>query len=329
MRNNKNRSPLTDIPNSAFDTPHLEHTTVLLREAVDLLAPRLGGVYLDGTLGGGGHAEEVLRRTAPDGTLIGLDQDSDAIERAGRRLAAYGNRVTLRQANFRNAARVLAGLGIDTVDGVLLDLGVSWFHLRSPERGFSFLADGPLDMRMNREGAVTAQDLVNTLPRRELARILREYGEEQKANAIAKAIERARERGPITTTAQLAQIVSGVFPPFPRRIHPATLTFQALRIAVNDELEALKEGLDGMIGLLRPGGRIAVIAFHSLEDRIVKQSFAGHAKPCVCPPRLPVCRCGKVADLKVLTKRPVTASAEEVDLNPAARSAKLRAAEKL
>jgi 16S rRNA (cytosine1402-N4)-methyltransferase len=307
-----------------------DHTTVLLREAVDLLAPRSGGIYVDGTLGGGGHAEEILRRSGPDGILVGLDQDAVALERAGQRLANYGGRALLRRANFREVTEVLPELGFDAVDGFLLDLGLSWFHLGSPERGFSFLADGPLDMRMDGRQAVTAADLVNTLPRQELARILFEFGEEKKANVIARAIERARGRGPITSTVQLAQIVAGVFPPYPpRRTHPATLTFQALRIAVNDELSALRNGLSGMIALLRPGGRIVIISFHSLEDRIVKQAFAEHARACICPPRMPVCRCGTRADLKVLTKRPVVASAQKVAENPAARSAKLRAAERI
>jgi 16S rRNA (cytosine1402-N4)-methyltransferase len=237
--------------------------------------------------------------------------------------------VVFRQANFRDLAAVLEGLGIGAVDGVLLDLGLSWFHLRSPERGFSFLADGPLDMRMDAGSGTTAADLVNDLPRAELARILREYGEEKKANAIAKAIEQARSRGPITSTVQLAEIVSSVFPPYPpRRVHPATLTFQALRIAVNDELGALRDALEQAVPLLRPGGRIAVITFHSLEDRIVKRAFVEQARECVCPPRMPVCRCGKRAELTVVTKRPVTPSEDEIAGNPAARSAKLRVAQR-
>ena len=269
---------MPETPNSEIRKPQSEHTTVLLREAVDLLAPRPGGVYLDGTLGGGGHAEEVLHRSAPDGVLIGLDQDADAVARTRERLAPYGERAVIRQANFRDIAEVLSGLGIDALDGVLLDLGLSWFHIRNAERGFSFQAEGPLDMRMNAGSPTTAADLVNTLSRQELARIIREYGEEKKANAIAKAIERARGRGPITSTVQLAQIVSSVFPPYPpRRTHPATLTFQALRIAVNDEMDALREGLGAAITVLRPGGRIAIISFHSLEDRIVKQAYVEHA----------------------------------------------------
>lgn len=321
---------MADDPRSEIHTPQLEHTTVLLREAVDLIAPRPGGVYVDGTLGGGGHAEEILKRSSPDGILIGLDQDKDAVARSRARLAGFGERAVLRQVNFRELEQVLAELKIERVDGVLLDLGLSWFHLRSPERGFSFMSEGPLDMRMDAGGDTTAADLVNTLSRNDLARIIREYGEENKAYPIAKAIERARDREPITTTTQLSQIVSSVFPPYPpRRIHPATLTFQALRIAVNDELGALREGLDQAIGRLRPGGRAAIISFHSLEDRIVKQAFVAHAKGCICPPRLPVCRCGKKPDLKVLTKRPIMASDDETAANPAARSAKLRAAEKL
>lgn len=317
-------------PQSETRNPKLEHTTVLLREAVDLLAPRPGGVYVDGTLGGGGHAEEILRRSAPDGILIGLDRDADAVGRCRERLRPFGGRARLVQGNAGKLEEHLAGLGIAQVDGVLLDLGVSWFHLRSAERGFSFQADGPLDMRMDRSAGATAADLVNTLPRQELTRILREYGEERKADAIAKAIERARARGPLTSTIQLAQVVSSVFPPYPpRRTHPATLTFQALRIAVNDELAALQAALDQAVRLVRPGGRVAIISFHSLEDRIVKQTFVRHARPCTCPPKLPYCSCGKQADLKIVTRHPVVASDDEVAANPASRSAKLRAAEKL
>ena len=311
-------------------TPHLQHVPVLLREAVDLLAPRNGGVYVDGTLGAGGHAEEILRRSAPGGILIGLDRDIEAVERCRINLAPYGIRALLRQANYRDMPAVLSELGYETVDGVLLDLGVSWFHLKTPERGFSFTLNGPLDMRMDASGSQTAADLVNTLSRKELVRILREYGEESRAGAIARAIENARAQGPITRTVQLAEIVSGVFPPYPRRrIHPATLTFQALRIAVNDELGALREGLDHITPCLKSGGRVVIITFHSLEDRMVKQAFAQSAKGCICSPRLPVCSCGRKPSLKILTRRPVCPGSEAVESNPAARSAKLRAAEKL
>ncbi len=325
MRSDPDSNPKYEIRN-----PQSEHITVLLNEAVDLLAPRAGGVYVDGTLGGGGHAAELLKRSAPDGVVIGLDQDVQALARAREVLAPYGSRAVLLQRNFRDLPAALAELGRDAVDGILLDLGVSWFHLRTPERGFSFMLDGPLDMRMDQSMPQTAASLVNTLPAAELTRILREYGEEDKAVAIARAIERARTRGPITGTVQLAGIVASVFPPYPpRRIHPATKTFQALRIAVNDELGALREGLQHMVRLLRPGGRIAVISFHSLEDRIIKQAFVAGATACICPPKLPQCGCGKVPELRVLTKRPVLAGPDEVARNPASRSAKLRGAEKL
>jgi len=308
----------------------LEHTPVLLHEAVDLLAPKAGGLYVDGTLGAGGHAAEILKRSAPDGVLIGMDQDADAVERCRTNLAPYGDRVIIRQANYRDLPEVLSEFGPTVVDGVLLDLGMSWFHLKSPARGFSFMLDGPLDMRMDMSKPLTAADLVNTLPHEELVKIIREYGEDHRAGAIARAIEKARVRGPITSTVQLAKIVSSVFPPYPpRRIHPATLTFQALRIAVNDELASLREGLTGIIQMLRPGGRVAVITFHSLEDRIVKQAFVKEAKGCVCPPRMPVCACGRKPLLRILTPRPVVPGEEELRENPASRSAKLRAAERL
>jgi 16S rRNA (cytosine1402-N4)-methyltransferase len=321
---------MEDSSPSAQRTQHVQHIPVLLQEAVDLLAPKHGGVYVDGTLGAGGHAAEILKRSAPGGILIGLDRDAEAVERSRITLALYGNRVFLRQANYRDMSTVLSELGYGSVDGVLLDLGVSLFHVKTPERGFSFMLDGPLDMRMDASSSQTAADLVNTLSREELIRILREYGEESRAGAIARAIEKARARGPITRTVQLAEIVSGVFPRHPRRrIHPATLTFQALRIAVNDEMGALREGLDHITPCLKPGGRLVIITFHSLEDRVVKQAFAQAAKGCICSPRLPVCSCGRKPSLKILTKRPVFPGSGAVEKNPAARSAKLRAAEKL
>lgn len=330
MRSGKSSHNEEDFPNSELPAPNVKHTPVLLQEAVDLLMPKAGGVYVDGTLGAGGHAEEILRRSSPDGVLIGMDRDAEAIARAGERLSSFGARAILRQENYRNIAGVLAESGYATVDGILLDLGVSSFHLKTPERGFSFMLDGPLDMRMDARRPQTAGDLVNTLPGDELARIIREYGEDPKAGAIARAIERARARGAITSTVQLAGIISSVFPPYlPRRIHPATLTFQALRIAINDEMGALREGLDHMIPVLKSGGRLAVISFHSLEDRIVKQTFAASAKGCICPPRMPVCGCGKKPLLKILTQRPLLPGQDETNNNPAARSAKLRVAERL
>jgi 16S rRNA (cytosine1402-N4)-methyltransferase len=317
-------------PHSELGIANLIHIPVLLRETIDLVAHKSGGVYVDGTLGAGGHAAEILMRTAPDGILIGLDRDAEAIERSTARLKSFGSRAIVRQANYRDLPSVLSGLGYESIDGVLLDLGVSWFHLKSPERGFSFMLDGPLDMRMDHSKPPTAADLVNTLPREELSRIIREYGEESRAWAIAGAIEKERGRQLITSTAQLARIVSSVFPPYlPRRIHPATLTFQALRIAVNDEIGSLREGLDRIIPVIKTGGRLAVISFHSLEDRIVKRTFAAAARGCICPPKMPVCNCGKKPVLKVLTHRPIIAGPKELEQNPAARSAKLRAAEKI
>jgi len=330
VKNHLEEKEIDRDPNPEFLTPNLEHIPVLLRETINLLAPRARGIYVDGTLGGGGYAEEILKRSSPDGILIGLDQDPEAVERCRVRLAAFSDRAFIEHANYRELPLVLEKLGYDMVDGAVLDLGVSWFHLKSPKRGFSFQQDGPLDMRMDPSRGQTAADLVNGLSRDELAKIIREYGEERRAGAIARAIEKARGRRPIMSTVQLADIVSSVFPPYPpRRIHPATLTFQALRIAVNDELGALHEGVERIIGLLKPGGRFAVVTFHSLEDRVVKQAFVAAAKGCICPPKLPICACGRKPVLRLLTHRPVTAGPDEVTLNPAARSAKLRVAEKL
>ncbi len=330
MRNYKGKKEIDTTPNDELPTPNIEHISVLLRETIELLKPRGGGLYVDGTLGGGGHAVEILKCSSPDGILIGLDQDPEAVERCRVSLASYGGRAIIRQANYRELPSVMQELGYNTADGVVLDLGVSWFHLKSPNRGFSFQLDGPLDMRMDPSRGLTAADLVNGLSRNELAKIIREYGEERRAGAIARAIERARARRSITSTVQLAEIILSVFPPYPpRRIHPATLTFQALRIAVNDELGALREGVARIIGLLKPGGRFTVITFHSLEDRVVKQAFVASAKGCICPPKLPVCACNEKPVLRILTRHPVTAGPSELARNPAARSAKLRAAEKL
>jgi 16S rRNA (cytosine1402-N4)-methyltransferase len=330
VRNYVGKKESDTTPNIELSTSEIEHASVLLHETIDLLAPRSGGIYVDGTLGGGGHAAEILKRSSPDGILIGLDQDPEAVARCKIDLASFGKRAIIRQANYRNLPLVLQELGYSTIDGTVLDLGISWFHLKSPNRGFSFQLNGPLDMRMDPSRGLTAADLVNGLSRDELAKIIHEFGEERRAGAIARAIEKARARRSITSTVQLAEIVSSVFPPYPpRRIHPATLTFQALRIAVNDELGALRDGVEGIINLLKPGARFTVITFHSLEDRVVKQAFAVSQKGCVCPPKLPVCACNRRPKLRVLTRRPVTAGPSELARNPAARSAKLRAAEKL
>ena len=307
------------------------HTSVLAREVLDFLSPRPGGVYVDGTVGGGGHAALVLDASAPDGRLFGFDRDRNALGAAGARLAPYGERVTLIHSNFSGMAAALARYGITAVDGVLLDLGVSSHQLDAAERGFSFQQDAPLDMRMDRDGGETAADLVNDLSVEELTRIIRDYGEERWAKRIATFIAKARQEAPITTTLQLADLVKGAIPrgAWEERIHPATRTFQGLRIAVNDELESAARGVEAGVGLLRPGGRIAVISFHSLEDRIVKERFRSYSRGCICPKELPVCVCNHTPELRILTGKPVMATAEEVAANPRARSARLRVAEKL
>ncbi len=307
------------------------HVSVLADEVMQFLAPVNGGVYVDGTLGGAGHAGRILEATAPDGILVGIDRDPAAIRAAKARLAPFGDRARIVHGSFGDLAQYLANQGIESIDGLLLDLGVSSHQLDAPERGFSFQADAPLDMRMDTTAGVTAADLVNGLSHGELARVIREYGEERWAGRIASFICTAREEDQVWTTVRLAELVKGAIPrkAWEERIHPATRTFQALRIAVNRELEQLEAGLAAGIGMLRPGGRVAVISFHSLEDRIVKNSFRAHASGCVCPRGLPVCQCGKLPELKILTGRPVTATAGELATNPRSRSAKLRVAEKL
>ena len=303
-----------------------EHVPVLLAETLSALQPRCGGQYLDGTLGGGGHAEAILERSSPDGRLLGLDIDADAIEIARRRLQPYEGRCVLVQANFGDLAAVARQNGFDPVDGVLLDLGFSSDQISAPERGFSFELEGPLDMRLDRSQPTTAYDLVNDLSEHELADLLWRYGEERRSRAIARAIASERKRGPIGTTWQLADIVRRVVPRRGAPIDPATRTCQALRIAVNRELENLAQGLARALDVLRPGAGLAVISFHSLEDRIVKQFFTREARDCLCPPQLPVCVCGHKARLKVVTPKPIVPSAREVAANPRSRSAKLRVA---
>jgi 16S rRNA (cytosine1402-N4)-methyltransferase len=300
-------------------------------EVCRFLAPQPGGCYLDGTLGGGGHAALILEASSPDGRLIAFDRDREALAAAVERLAPYGDRLQLVHADFADMAGELARMGVSSIDGFLLDLGVSSHQLDTPGRGFSFQQDAPLDMRMDRTSADTAADLVNTLEERELCRIIREYGEERFARRIAAAIVRSRGGGEIETTLQLADIVKGAIPRRlqEERIHPATRTFQALRIAVNDELASVERGVRSAIQLLRPGGRGVVISFHSLEDRIVKTLFREAATSCRCPKDLPRCICAMQPAVKVLTGKPVLAGDDEIRNNPRARSAKLRAVEKL
>ncbi|GAB6932568.1 16S rRNA (cytosine(1402)-N(4))-methyltransferase RsmH [Calditerricola satsumensis] len=307
------------------------HEPVLLEEAVGALAVRPDGVYVDCTVGGGGHSARIAERLGPDGLLIALDQDDAALEAAARRLAPYRDRVRLVKRNFRHLAAVLAELGIARVQGVLFDLGVSSPQFDEAERGFSYRFDAPLDMRMDPERPITAADLVNTLTEAELAELLRRYGEERFAKAIAREMVRARARKPIETTGELVEIVKRAIPAPARRTgpHPARRTFQALRIAVNDELDALREGLEAAVAHLATGGRVAVITFHSLEDRICKQAFREWSRGCICPPGLPVCACGRRPLVRVLTKKPIVPSEDEVRRNPRARSAKLRVAERV
>lgn len=303
------------------------HVPVLLAQCIEGLAIRPDGVYLDGTAGGAGHSREIAMRLTT-GRLIALDQDPDAVAAASERLA--GLPAVVVQSNFRAADKVLARLGLEGLDGVLLDLGVSSHQLDERARGFSYQDDAPLDMRMSQSGP-TAAELVNAASREELCRILREYGEEPYAWQIAGRIVAARAREPIETTARLAQLVASSVPPAVRRKekNPARRTFQALRIAVNGELDALDEGLDVLFGVLRPGGRMCVITFHSLEDRLVKQRFRQWATACTCPPELPVCVCGGKARAKLVTKKPIEADEREREENRRARSAKLRVVEKL
>ncbi len=303
------------------------HVPVLKEEVVAHLAPRPGGRYIDATVGAGGHAEAILERSAPDGRLLGIDRDPSALEVAGERLSRFGRRVTLVHGSFRELGRLARAHTFTGVDGILFDLGYSSLQLEDPRRGFSFHAEGPLDMRFDPEAPVTAADLVNKLPEEELARLIARYGEERFARRIARAIVRHR---PIHTARELGELIArvvgrrrGV------RLHPATRTFQALRIAVNDELNALEAALPQAIALLRPGGRLAVISFHSLEDRLVKHVFRREATDCLCPPHVLVCQCGHRASLRVITRKPITPSNEEVRRNPRARSAKLRVAERL
>jgi len=306
------------------------HKSVLLDECLDGLCIRPDGIYLDGTLGGAGHSLEIVRRLTT-GRLIGVDRDTAALEAAGARLSPYMDRVTLVHGNFRELERILDDLEISAVDGMLFDLGVSSPQLDDGARGFSYMADAPLDMRMNREDRLTAWEVVNRWPREELRRILYEYGEERYAPQIAAAIDRRRQTGPIETTLELVDVIRSAMPPqaLREKQHPAKRSFQAIRIAVNDELGAVREMMETAIPRLKPGGRLAVITFHSLEDRIVKSAMNAAAKGCTCPPDFPVCVCGKKPQVRVITRKPITSGQKELTENPRARSAKLRICEKL
>jgi 16S rRNA (cytosine1402-N4)-methyltransferase len=306
------------------------HVSVMTAEVMQFLRPEPHRRYLDGTLGGGGHAEQILIQSSPEGQVLGLDWDDEAIVAAQGRLSRFGERLVVRQASFTAAKEILADLSWQSVDGVVLDLGVSSHQLESTERGFSFRGHGRLDMRMDRRQALDAHQIVNTFSATELQRIFREYGEEPHARRIAAAIIAARNSKPIQTTEELAGIVARAKGSRRRREHhPATQTFQALRIAVNQELKQLERFLEHGYELLKPGGRMAIISFHSLEDRLVKNAFRKWDRECLCPPRTPRCNCGWSRKVKLLTKRPVLPSAQEIALNPRARSAKLRAVERI
>ena len=307
-----------------------QHRSVLLDECIDALSIRPDGIYLDGTLGGAGHSLEICRRLTT-GRLIGVDRDEVALRAAAERLKPFADRVTTVHSNFCEINTILDGLGLDGVDGMLFDLGVSSPQLDDASRGFSYMADAPLDMRMDRGEALTASTVVNEWPQEELRRILYEYGEERYAPQIAAAIVRRRQQRPIETTLELVDVIRSAMPPqaLREKQHPAKRSFQAIRIAVNDELASVSRLMHDAIDRLNPGGRLAVITCHSLEDRIVKNAMQAAAKGCTCPPEFPICICGKKPKVRMLTRKPIVSGAQELAENPRARSAKLRVAEKL
>ena len=307
-----------------------QHYSVLLNETIEQLDIKENGIYVDGTLGGGGHASAVLQRLGETGRLIGIDQDAEAIEAATKRLEPWQEQVTLVRDNYCNLPAVLNSLGIDKVDGIMLDLGVSSYQLDNAERGFSYRYDTALDMRMDQRQTLTAKTIVNEWSQAELFRCIRDYGEDKFAQNIAKHIVQAREKKPIETTGELNDIIRAAIPAKMREKggHPSKRTFQAIRIACNRELEVLENSLDAFIDRLAPGGRLCIITFHSLEDRIVKNAFRRNENPCTCPPEFPVCVCGRKPKVKLVTRKPIVSGEEELAENPRARSAKLRVAEK-
>lgn len=307
------------------------HTSVLLDETIEQLNIRPDGIYVDGTLGGGGHAYEVCKRLGKKGRLIGIDQDADAVRAAGERLKEFGDQITIIRSNYCNMRQELQKLSIDRVDGIVLDLGVSSYQLDSKERGFTYREDAPLDMRMDQRQARTARDIINGYSEQELFRIIRDYGEDRFAKNIAKHIAAAREKKSIETTGELTEIIKGAIPAKMRVNggHPAKKTFQAVRIELNGELEVLRNTLDDMIELLNPGGRICVITFHSLEDRIVKTIFKTNANPCTCPSNFPVCVCGNKPKGRLAVKKPIVPGEEELTKNKRSKSAKLRVFERI
>ena len=302
------------------------HKSVLLNETIDGLNIKPDGIYVDGTLGGGGHAYEVCRRLGEKGSIVGIDQDAAAIEAASARLKDFGEKVTIVRSNYCDMKSKLHELGIDKVDGIVLDLGVSSYQLDTAERGFSYREDAPLDMRMDTRQKMTARDIVNDYTEADLYRVIRDYGEDKFAKNIATHIVQARAVKPVETTAELSEIIRASIPmKFQKKSgHPAKRTFQAIRIELNRELDVLRDSLDDMIDLLNPGGRLCIITFHSLEDRIVKSAFRKNENPCTCPPDFPVCVCGKKSKGSIITKKPILPSEEELEYNSRSKSAKLR-----